>query len=168
MTDSSASLFSNSNNNTASIEMPTRQMDCTSNSDMEMVLFSSQQHNVFLYRVYSALLSSRWLQSPKYQATTTCVILPLDAEWRTVSEQPTFVWCHISQPEITLNCSNRSISNLISDYDQWVVRSLDCPAKGTAIARFVIQGNAIAICDGSYKDQFGTAWFVIQRHRCSH
>jgi hypothetical protein len=27
----------------------------------------------------------------------------------------------------------------------------------------MIQGNAIAVCDGSYKDQFGTAGFVIQK-----
>jgi hypothetical protein len=30
------------------------------------------------------------------------------------------------------------------------------------IARALIQGTAIAICDGSYKDQFGTAGFVLQ------
>jgi hypothetical protein len=40
---------------------------------------------------------------------------------------------------------------------------LDCPDNGKKIAGTMIQGNAVAVCDGSYKDQFGTAGFVIQK-----
>ncbi len=34
--------------------------------------------------------------------------------------------------------------------------------NGSRIAKAIIQGNAIAVCDGLYKYQFGTAGFVIQ------
>jgi hypothetical protein len=35
--------------------------------------------------------------------------------------------------------------------------------EGVAVAQAIIQGTAIAICDGSYKDHFGTAGFAIQK-----
>jgi hypothetical protein len=50
----------------------------------------------------------------------------------------------------------------IEAIDRWAVPSLDTPQEGAQIARAIIHGNAIAICDGSYKDHFGTAGFVIQ------
>jgi hypothetical protein len=90
------------------------------------------------------------------------MILPPDAERTTVSEQPSFVWCHGSCPTIPPSTHSNTIQSLISENDQWAVRSFDCP-EGATIAQALIQGNAIAICDGSYKDHFGTAGFAIQQ-----
>jgi hypothetical protein len=55
------------------------------------------------------------------------------------------------------------VRDYVSKQDQWAIRSLNCPNNGTTIARSIIQGKAIAICDGSYKYKFGTAGFVIQQ-----
>jgi hypothetical protein len=41
--------------------------------------------------------------------------------------------------------------------------SLGCPANVSNIAPAIIQGNAVAVCNGSYKDQFGTLGFVLQQ-----
>jgi hypothetical protein len=50
----------------------------------------------------------------------------------------------------------------IAAIDQWAICSLDTPQEGANIAQAIIHGNAIAICDGSYKNNFGTAGFVLQ------
>jgi hypothetical protein len=55
-----------------------------------------------------------------------------------------------------------SVKDHVSVQDLWAIRSLDCPNNGETIAQALIRGNAIAICDGSYKDQFGTAGFALQ------
>ncbi len=113
--------------------------------------------------MFSALRTRRVLRSPKYLRTDTISRLPSDAARTTVSEQPDFVWCHGSLPSIQQESSAQTIISLISARDQWAVKSLDCPEQGATIARALIQGNAIAVCDGSYKDHFGTAGFVLQR-----
>ena len=79
-----------------------------------------------------------------------------------MSEQQTFVWCQGNRPSIYQTASRTSVQEYVSENDQWTIRSLDCPSNGAVIARALIQGTAIAICDGSYKDQFGTAGFVLQ------
>ncbi len=126
----------------------------------DRVYFRQSDHH--LIEVYSALPNSRRLRSPKYKATTTSTNLPPDAERTTVSVQPSFVWCHGSCPTIPPSTPSNTIQSLISENDQWAVRSFDCP-EGATIAQALIQGNAIAICDGSYKDHFGTAGFAIQQ-----
>ena len=74
-----------------------------------------------------------------------------------------FIWCHGSQPSISTATVTPTISNTISENDQWAVRSLDCPNQGAEVAQAIIQGTAIAICDGSYKEHFGTTGFVLQQ-----
>jgi hypothetical protein len=115
------------------------------------------------YDVYSMKPTVRRLRSPKYVKTTTCKELPEDSERTTVSEQPTFIWCHGSRPSLFHRPHPTTVSALISENDQWSVRSLDCPSNGAHVAQAIIQGNAVAICDGSYKDKFGTAGFAIQQ-----
>jgi hypothetical protein len=95
--------------------------------------------------------------------TTTSPTLPLDAERTTISEQRNFVWCHGSRPAVASNASPSTLSALITENDHWAVRSLDCPNEGVAIAQALLRGTAIALCDGSYKDHFGTAGFVLQQ-----
>jgi hypothetical protein len=56
-----------------------------------------------------------------------------------------------------------TVYSQIRSCDLWAIKSLDCLTQGAVIARALICGTAIAVCDGSYKDQFGTAGFVIQR-----
>ncbi len=73
------------------------------------------------------------------------------------------MWFHGSLPSVQQESSAQTIISLINTRDQWVVKSLDCPEQGAVIARALIQGNAIVVCDGSYKDHFGTAGFVLQR-----
>jgi hypothetical protein len=55
-----------------------------------------------------------------------------------------------------------TLEDHIHDNDQWAVRSLQHKGNGQYIAQALISGKAVAVCDGSYKDQFGTAGFVIQ------
>ena len=131
-------------------------------------MHSPSQHRVYhrlpdsRYEVFSILATRRVLRSPKYTRTDTCDSLPPDAARTTVSEQPEFVQCHGSLPSVQSATVQQTIHSHIHIRDQWAVTSLDCPLQGAAIARALIQGNAIAVCDGSYKDHFGTAGFVIQ------
>ena len=115
------------------------------------------------YDIYTVQPTIRRLRSPKYIKTTSCLILPNDAQRTTVSEQPSFIWCHGSKPSLVRSPSPTTVSETIRPNDQWSVRSMDCPLNGVHIAQSIIQGNAVAICDGSYKDQFGTAGFSIQQ-----
>jgi hypothetical protein len=55
-----------------------------------------------------------------------------------------------------------SIKDIIHDNHKWAIRTLHCPANGSTVAQAIIRGDAIAVCDGSYKDHFGTAAFVLQ------
>jgi hypothetical protein len=56
-----------------------------------------------------------------------------------------------------------NLEDCVQDNDKWAIRSIHYTKNGKNIAQALIQGNAVAICDGSYKDHFGTAGFVIQR-----
>jgi hypothetical protein len=114
------------------------------------------------YQSYSTSIKRRRLRSPKYLPTSTTMSIPLDAERTTVSEQPTFVWCHGSSPSIARSPQSTQISDLIHANDQWAVRSFSCPNNGKSIADAISQGTAISVCDGSYKTHFGTAAYVIQ------
>jgi hypothetical protein len=55
----------------------------------------------------------------------------------------------------------------IAQNDKWAVSSFDCPSNGSLLASAIIQGTAIAVCDGSYKHQFGTAGYVLQGNETS-
>jgi hypothetical protein len=132
--------------------------------------YSPSQNRVFHrlsssegFETYSAIATRRVMRSPKYLRTDMCSHLPADAERTTVFSQPTFVWCHGSMPSNDIHSSIACVKDQIHQRDHWAVQSLDCPGHGIDIARALIQGNAIAICDGSYKDHFGTAGFVLQR-----
>ena len=115
------------------------------------------------YDIYTLQPTIRRLRSPKYIKTTSCLILPNDAQRTTVSEQHSFIWCHGSKLSLVRSSSPTTVSETISPNDQWSVRSMDCPLNRAHIAQSIIQGNVVAICDGSYKDQFGTAGFSIQQ-----
>jgi hypothetical protein len=114
------------------------------------------------YDVYTIMPTSRRLRSAKYTKTTTCTEVPANTERTTVSEQPTFVWCHGSSPSVSSDSEPTTLLTFISPEDLWAVRLMDCPRDGETIAQSIIRGNALAICDGSYKDDFGTAGFVLQ------
>jgi hypothetical protein len=47
--------------------------------------------------------------------------------------------------------------------DKWAIHTLNTRSNGHNIAQAIIAGTAVAVCDGLYKNQFGTAGFVIQR-----
>ena len=132
--------------------------------------YSPSQSRVFhlipstrLYEVYSRLPAPRQLRAQKYIATPLHQLLPSDAERTSVSQQPSFLWCHGSKPTLVKKSTAQSITDYIATIDQWSIRSLDCPNHGETIANAIVAGNAIAVCDGSYKDMFGTAGFVLQQ-----
>jgi hypothetical protein len=89
--------------------------------------------------------------------------MPLNAGRTTTTEHSNLVWCYGSS---TLSYAIRpilSITDLIQDNaDKWAIHTLHCPENGSPVAQAIIRGNAIAVCDGSYKDHFGTAAFVLQ------
>jgi hypothetical protein len=114
------------------------------------------------YDTYSALPNQRRLHSPNYFPTTTTSSMPLDAERTTTTEHSNFVWCHGST---ILSYAIRpilSIKDIINDNNKWAIHTLHCPENGSTVTQAIIQGNAIAVCDGSYKDHFGTTAFVLQ------
>jgi hypothetical protein len=121
------------------------------------------------YQTYSALPNRKNLRSPKYFPITTTTELPHDAERTTITEHPNFVWSHGSK-----SCSHTAppppstLEDLISDNDKWAIRHLAYTANGQHIAQAIIQGSAVAVCDGSYKNQFGTAAFVLQHGNSKH
>lgn len=45
---------------------------------------------------------------------------------------------------------------------RWTVERYAVSDKGKTLARVICLGQAIAVCDGSYKDSFGTAAYVIE------
>jgi hypothetical protein len=114
------------------------------------------------YDTYSALPNQRRLRSPKYFPTTTTSSMPLDAKRTTTTEHSNFVWCHDSTILSYAIRSILSIKDIIHDNDKWAIRTLHCPENRSTVAQAIIRGNAIAVCDGSYKDHFGTAVFVLQ------
>jgi hypothetical protein len=56
-----------------------------------------------------------------------------------------------------------TLEDHITDNDKWTVSKLHYQANGRDIAQAIISGTAVVVCDGSYKEQFGTAGFVLQR-----
>ena len=116
------------------------------------------------YDTYLTLPNQRRrLRSPKYFLSTTTIAMPLDAERTTTTEHSNFVWCHGSTISSYAIRPILSITDLIHDNDKWAVHTLHCPENGSStVAQAIIRGNAIAVCDGSYKDHFGTAAFVLQ------
>jgi hypothetical protein len=115
------------------------------------------------YDTYSVLPNHKTLRSPKYFATTTTTELPEDAQRTTVTEHPNFVWSHGSQPSsYTEPTPPLALEDLITDNDKWAVSHLDYSENGQHLAQALIRGSAIAVCDGSYKQHFGTAAFVLQ------
>jgi hypothetical protein len=114
------------------------------------------------YNVFSIAPTRRRLRSPKYIFTGISHQLPFDSERTTTTNHDSFVWCHGSQPSQSTNPSPPTLATTIHDNDQWAIRKLHCTDQGKAMANAILQGTAIAVCDGSYKDQFGTAGFVLQ------
>ena len=103
------------------------------------------------------------MQSPKYVYSSTSPTLPKDAKQTTVSQQQTdFFWCHGSKPLLYQPPLPLLVQDYIHANNHWAIRSLNCPGNGVMLAQALIQGTAIAICNESYKDQFGTAGFVLQ------
>jgi hypothetical protein len=113
---------------------------------------------------YTALPNQRPLRSPKYFLTTTSTIsIPLDAKRATTTEHSNFVWCYGSKISSYALHPILSIMDLIQDDNKWAICTLYCPEKnGSTVAQAIIRGNAIAVCNGSYKDHFGTIAFVLQ------
>ena len=114
-------------------------------------------------QMYSVSPNRRRLRNPKYTLNENRTALPSDAERATITKHINFVWCHGSQPSTYQPQAHDCLGDLIHDNDQWAIRSFFCPDNGTGIASAIIQGNAVAVCDGSYKENFGTAGFVIQK-----
>jgi hypothetical protein len=119
----------------------------------------SDQH----YDTYSVIPNKRRLRSPKYSYSTTCATLPEDAERTTITDHSNFIWCHGSKPSQYTETTTLTLEDVIHEHDQWAISHLNYPDNGQHIARALIQGTAIAVCDGSYKNQFGTAAFVLQQ-----
>jgi hypothetical protein len=109
------------------------------------------------------LPNQRQLRSKKYTATEIGQELPTDAERTTITAHNNFIRCHGSTASTFQQPIKENIEDLIQPSDKWAISSFDCPDNGKTIATAMIQGNAIAVCDGSYKDRFRTAGYVIQK-----
>ncbi len=114
------------------------------------------------YDTYSVAPNRRRLRSPKYNYLSTESNLPTDAKRTTITDHGTFVFCHGSQHTRYSPLSPLTVEDHIADNDKWAIRHFHCPDHGRHIAQALLRGNAVAVCDGSYKDHFGTAAFVIQ------
>jgi hypothetical protein len=98
----------------------------------------------------------------KYSSSSTAPTIPQDAQRTTVSEQDDFIWCHGSSASLPASLPSTTIATAVTEDDQWAIRSLDCSDNGLCLAQAISDGTAIALCDGSYKENFGTAGFVLQ------
>jgi hypothetical protein len=96
--------------------------------------------------------------------------MPLDAERTITAEHNNFVWCPGSTITSYAICPILSIKDIIHNNNKSAIRTLHCPENCSTVAQAIIRGNAIAVCDGSYKDHFGTAAFVLQsrNNKTSH
>jgi hypothetical protein len=88
--------------------------------------------------------------------------MPLNAKRTTTTEHSNFVWCDGSTISSYAIRPILSIKDIIHENDKWAICTLHCPENGSTVAQAITQGNAIAVCDGSYKDHFGNAAFVLQ------
>jgi hypothetical protein len=114
------------------------------------------------YAVFSIIPRQRRLRSPQYNSSSTATMVPHDAQRTTVSEQDDFIWCHGSSASLPASLPSTTIATAVTEEDQWAIRSLDCSDNGLCLAQAISDGTAIALCDGSYKENFGTAGFVLQ------
>jgi hypothetical protein len=114
------------------------------------------------FQTFSVIPNRRRLRSPKYHRTDICDELPSDVQRTTVTDQGTFIWCHGSQPSPSSIANTGKLKDRIHAHDQWTISKLHCFENGRAIATALRHGTAVAVCDGSYKERFGTAGFVIQ------
>ncbi len=64
-------------------------------------------------------------------------------------------------PDAGHSTNLHSILALRSDGFRWAITEFDIEDNGAAIAQALIQGTAIAVSDGSFKNQQGTSAFVI-------
>ena len=115
------------------------------------------------FQLYSILPNRRHLRNPKYILNDTQNNLPNDAEQTTITAHSNFVWCHGSQPSTHETINPTNITDLIKDNDLWAIHSFSCSDNGMALAKAILKGTAVAVCNGSYKDNFGTAGFVLQQ-----
>jgi hypothetical protein len=115
------------------------------------------------YNIFSIVLNRRRLRSPKYTLSSQCIQLPEDAERATTTKTGNSVVCHGSYKSKHTSKTRTTLEDHIQDNDKWAVQSIQYDENGKNVAQAIILGTAIAVCDGSYKDDFGTAAFVLQR-----
>jgi hypothetical protein len=120
------------------------------------------------YHIFSVILNRRRLRSPKYILNGHCTNLPDDAERTTTTKNGTSVRCHGSQKSNYVPPIKTTIEDHISANDKWAIRSIQYKDNGKSMAQALMTGTAVAVCDGSYKDEFGTAGFVLQRGTNKH
>jgi hypothetical protein len=102
------------------------------------------------------------LRSLKDIFTGNCTNLTADAKRTTTTDHGTFVVCHCSQLFTYATNPMLMLEDHIHNNDKWAIHTLQYTENGQNIAQALILGTAVAVCDGSYKDQFGTAGFIIQ------
>jgi hypothetical protein len=120
----------------------------------DRVLQATERPDV--YNVYSIAPSPRRLRAPKYQLSDTDSALPSDAERTTTTAHSHFVWCHGTCPSLYVPPKATTVTDFIHENDKWAIARLHCPNEGSNIAAAMINGTAVAVCDGSFKDAFGT------------
>jgi hypothetical protein len=102
---------------------------------------------------------------------TLALSVPLDAQLSTVSKvaqgsyqltgtgnipQP-----HVEHPIDYSRLTIEEVLDLAPPLDQWAVADFHSDDDGMTLAMGLIQGNATAVSDGSYKDNLGTSGFVL-------
>jgi hypothetical protein len=76
--------------------------------------------------------------------------------------------CHGSHWSKHNNKTRTTLEDHIQDNDKWAVRCIQYDAHGKNLAQALILGTAIAVCDESYKEDYGTVAFGLQRGDSKH
>lgn len=85
------------------------------------------------------------------------IMLPLDSPHNSPDHHATVIILSYNKIPMILNKLDRNA--------KWIYKNKYLPSNiGTSIARKIIKGTAIAVSDGSYKGNIGTAAFIIHKN----
>ena len=136
------------------IPAPAHEWFYDTNAD-RLYSYQPQEKN---YKIYSRLPQRR-LRRTRYQCTTVEPLshLPASAARTVVIQVNPYIVSHTGTRPTILPASVDPVH-----CTDWSTRCLHLPSDISPILEGLRTGTAVAICDGSYKDNIGTAAFCIQ------
>ncbi len=138
-------------------------------SPSEDRLYKQEGLSYRAYPVYRVRTSARHGIAKYRRSDEVTRSRPIDLLPASVDETPSWVLkvattelLETPSPEASYTSNLYSILALRSDGFRWAITEFDIEDNGAAIAQALIQGTAIAVSDGSFKNQQGTSAFVIE------